>query len=156
MLRIRIVALGKNKEEWVDRAVEHYLKLLKKFASVSFTYIPDIKKSKKTGPNELIKQESRLIKKHLRAGYRVALSDKGRLFNSEEFARFLLRLTEISGGSVDFVIGGIHGLGASILKSCNENLSLSPLTMSHQLIRPILLEQIYRGFSIISGGKYHK
>ena len=156
MFRINIITLGKNKEEWVDSAINHYLKLIKKSADVSIIYIPDIKKLKNLSELELKHKEADLIKKFFKSGYKIALSDKGKKYDSIEFARLLEKLMNQSRGSIDFVIGGIYGLEKTIIKSCDLGLSLSPMTMSHQLIRPVLLEQLYRGFSIISGGKYHK
>jgi 23S rRNA (pseudouridine1915-N3)-methyltransferase len=156
MLRIKIITVGKNKERWVEEAVEHYLRLLKKFASVSIIYIPGIKKPASISDTEIVRREADLIAGKCTSGYKIALSDKGRRLDSRQFAKFLARITRDSGGSVDFIIGGIYGLDDSIVRACNESLSLSNLTMSHQLIRPVLLEQLYRAFSILSGGKYHK
>nr|MBN2277896.1 23S rRNA (pseudouridine(1915)-N(3))-methyltransferase RlmH [candidate division Zixibacteria bacterium] len=156
MLKINIIAVGKNKETWVEEAINHYLKLLARHASVSFIYIPDLKKSRELDNPELPRLEAPLIFKKIKSSCTVALVDKGKTYTSEEFAEYISGLMMTSGGSVDFIIGGIHGLDKSILITCRETLSLSPMTMSHQLIRPVLLEQLYRAFSILSGGKYHK
>jgi 23S rRNA (pseudouridine1915-N3)-methyltransferase len=156
MLKINIIAVGKNKDAWVDDAIRHYEKLLKKFVNLSFDFIPDIKKSPGIGENEIKKLEASKIIKKLRPGYKIALSDKGRKYNSEEFAKYLSKLMQKSGGTVEFIIGGVYGLDESIINECDVVVSLSPMTITHQLVRPILLEQLYRGFSILSGGKYHK
>jgi len=156
MFRINIITLGKNKDNWVEEAVAHYHKLLKKYADVQFDFIPDIKKSKNLSREELIGLEEKVIEKHLKSNYAIALSDKGRRFSSEQFADYLSKMMPQSRGSADFVIGGIYGLSDRFIKSCQSVLSLSPMTMSHQLVRPVLLEQLYRGFSIISGTQYHK
>jgi 23S rRNA (pseudouridine1915-N3)-methyltransferase len=156
MLKINIITLGKSKTEWVNEAIEHYKKLLKKFVHLSFICIPDIKKSHGLSEKEIKKQEAARLNKKFISEYRIALSDKGRQFASEQFAQYLSHLLKNSGGSVDFIIGGIYGLDDSIINDCRDVVSLSPLTMSHQLIRPVLLEQLFRGFSILSGGKYHR
>ncbi len=156
MFRINIIAPGKNKEDWIEEAVNHYLKLLKKFANVSFVYIPDIKKSKNITSAELMRCEAERIERQLKSPCRLALSDNGRKFDSLQFAVYLSELMEKCGGSVDFIIGGIYGIDKSLLESCRAVISLSPMTISHQLIRPVLLEQLYRGFSILSGNDYHK
>jgi 23S rRNA (pseudouridine1915-N3)-methyltransferase len=156
MLKINIIAVGKNKETWVDDAIGHYEKLLKKFVKLSFEYIPDQKKSSSLSENEVKRQEASAISKRLDSGHKIALSDKGRKYNSEEFADYLSKLMQQSGGAVEFIIGGAYGLDSSVINECDDVVSLSPMTMSHQLIRPVLLEQLYRGFSILSGGKYHK
>lgn len=156
MLKIKIITLGKNKETWIDDAIKHYEKLLKKFAKLSFVYIPDIKKARGLSENEIKKQEAISINKKLGPGYKIALSDRGRIYNSEQFSKYLSKLTQNSGGTVEFIIGGVYGLDKSIIDECHDIISLSLLTMSHQLVRPVLLEQLFRGFSILSGGKYHK
>jgi 23S rRNA (pseudouridine1915-N3)-methyltransferase len=155
MFKINILAVGKNKDCWVDESITHYLKLLKKYADLSVIYIPDVRQSKNFSEKELRKAEAVLIENKFASDYRIALSDRGKSLNSFQFAAFLSDIM-IKQGRCDFIIGGIFGLDDSILKQCACTLSFSPMTFSHQLIRPILLEQLYRGFSIISGGKYHK
>ncbi len=156
MLKIKIITIGKNKEVWIDDAMWHYEKLLKKFANLAFVYIPGIKKTRSLSEDEVKKQEASKLMEKLGSGYKVALSDKGRQYDSEEFSKYLSKLMRASGGTIEFVIGGVYGLDKSIIDKCDDIISLSPMTMSHQLIRPVLLEQLYRGFSILSGGKYHK
>lgn len=156
MLRINIIAVGKNKDRWVDDAVSHYLKLLKKHALVSINYIRDTRKTKSITVSDLKRREAEFINRISKADYKIALDVAGKMFDSQRFAKHISKLHTSSGGTIEFIIGGVHGLDASILNGCRESISLSPLTMSHQLIRPVLLEQLYRAFSIISGGKYHK
>jgi len=156
MLKINVIAIGKNKSSWIDEAITHYQKLLRKYARISFIYIPDIKKTKDLKDSELSAFEAALLLKKSKANYKIALSDRGQKYNSEEFAEYLSKLMLKSGGVVDIIIGGIYGLDGSVLEISDNILSLSPMTMSHQLIRPVLLEQLFRGFSILAGGKYHK
>lgn len=155
MFRINIIAVGKNKEYWVDGSIEHYLTLLKKFADVVMIYVPDIKQSSNLSEKELRRAEAIIIQKNFRTEYRIALADMGKPFDSVKFAKYVENLM-LKTGACDFIIGGIYGLDKTIIDSCNDIISLSPLTMSHQLVRPVLLEQLFRAFSIISGGKYHK
>ncbi|SYZ73338.1 Ribosomal RNA large subunit methyltransferase H [Candidatus Zixiibacteriota bacterium] len=155
MFRINIIAIGRNKDAWIELGIDHYLKLLRKSAQVNLAVIPDVKSAGNLSPQELRKAEANSFRKHLKSDFIIALSDRGRLMTSEEFADFLQVLMTRSPGC-DFLIGGIYGLDESILKTSREIISLSPMTMSHRLIRPVLLEQIYRAFSIISGGNYHK
>ena len=156
MFRVNVIALGKNKERWVDEAVAHYLKLLKKYAAVEIVYVPDIKKSKSLSETEIRRQEARLVEGKSKSKYRVALWDKGRPLDSKGFAEYLSHLMLESHGPVDFIIGGACGLDQSLLESCDEVISLSPMTFSHQIIRPVFLEQLYRALSILAGDKYHK
>ena len=156
MFHINIIAVGKNKDQWIDDAIAHYLKLLKKFAVIEINYIPDVKNSKNLSRNELINQERILIEKNLKSEFVIALSDRGRSYDSIQFADLLLQTMQQSRGNADFIIGGAYGLSEQFMKKCRMILSLSPMTMSHQLVRPVLLEQLYRGFSILSGSSYHK
>ena len=156
MLKINIISVGKNKDNWVDEAISHYSKLLKKHAILTFDFIHGKKLSKNLSENELSNLEAELIKPRLKFKYHIALSDAGKSYDSKQFSKWLNTLPNNCLGSCDFIIGGIYGLDKSFLKTCHEIISLSPMTMSHQLIRPVLLEQLYRGFSILSGSKYHK
>jgi len=156
MLKINIIAVGKNKEPWVDDAVEHYLKYLRKFATATMDYIPDKSSGRNESEIEIMRDEAERIKAKIKSSYAIALSDRGKKMDSIQFSKWLSKLMQKSGGGCDLVIGGIYGLHPAFLESCREVISLSPLTMSHQLIRPVLLEQLYRGYSILTGGKYHK
>jgi len=155
MFHINIIAVGKNKEYWVYSPVEHYLTFLQKFADVFMIYVPNIKQSSNLTEKELRRAEAINIQKYLKAEYRIALAHTGKSFDSVKFAKYVENLM-LKTGACDFIIGGIYGLDKAIIESCNDIVSLSPMTMSHQLIRPVLLEQLFRAFSIISGSKYHK
>jgi 23S rRNA (pseudouridine1915-N3)-methyltransferase len=155
MFHINILAIGKNKEQWLDASITHYLTLLKKYAAVEMIYIPDAKNTKNMSAMELKKAEAIIFNKYGKSDDRIALSDRGKIFDSIQFSSFLMQLMQKTNG-VEFLIGGIYGLDDSILKDSKQILSLSPMTFSHQLVRPILLEQLYRGLSIISGSSYHK
>lgn len=155
MLKINIITIGKNKETWVAESIIHFRKMLRKFVDVSIIYIPDKTSRKKLSEKEVMQSEADLILPEIKSNYPVALTDKGSRMDSLEFAQWFNSLMQHE-SAIDFIIGGIYGLDDSIMKTCREKLSLSPMTMSHQLIRPVLLEQIYRAFSILTGGKYHK
>jgi 23S rRNA (pseudouridine1915-N3)-methyltransferase len=156
MLKINIISVGINKESWVEESIAHFLKPLKRYANVSLHIIPDIKNRKNMNKYDLMLLEAEKIDRLSKSDYRIGLTDKGRPFDSLKFAELLNTLKTESRGQIDFIIGGIYGLHPVILDNCRLKLSLSPMTMSHQLIRPVLLEQLYRGFSIIAGTDYHK
>ena len=156
MFKINIIAVGKNKDQWVDDSISHFLKNLKKHAVVSFIFTREIKKTKSIDSPEVLKREAPLILKHIGANPVIALSDRGRRMDSIKFSEYISKMMNSSQGSCDFIIGGAYGIDESILKASRDIISLSPMTMSHQLIRPVLLEQLYRAFSILSGDKYHK
>jgi len=155
MVQIRIIAAGKNKDAWVDESIRQYLTFLKKYAAVSMVYIPEIKGARNLNEAKLRQSEAAAINRRLSRNPLISLSDKGKLYNSLEFAEFIQQFSSRH-SAIDFAIGGAYGLDKSILEASSLILSLSPLTMSHQLIRPVLLEQLFRAFSIIKGGSYHK
>ncbi len=105
---------------------------------------------------EIKLQEAKLIQKYLGGGTTMALTDRGTQYDSPKFAKKIESLLSQCSGEIKFVIGGPYGLDASILKNVNETISLSALTFSHQIVRLILLEQLYRAFSILKGSDYHK
>jgi 23S rRNA (pseudouridine1915-N3)-methyltransferase len=156
VLKVDIVVLGKDKDTWVSSAVAHYRKLLSRYATLELITVPSPRLSASLSPPEIQKAEATAIEKHLPPGYLIGLSDRGKARDSKAFAGHLDTLQTKSRGRVVFVIGGPYGLDKALLKRCHETLSLSPLTFSHQLVRLVLLEQLYRGFSIIHGTDYHK
>lgn len=156
MRKIRIIAVGKDKESWVTDGSTHYRKLLSKFASVEIELTGKAKLPVSAKPDESRKAESRAILSRLGNGTVIALWDRGERMNSEEFANFVDKVTSRQRGVVTFVIGGAHGLDQRILDRADHRISLSALTFSHQVVRLVLLEQLYRGFTILDGSAYHK
>lgn len=156
MLKVNIVAIGRDKDRWVSAGAAHFEKLLQRWCRVEWTVLRPPARSGALSPQEIRRSEAELIRGALGQQYTVALADSGRGFTSEEFARYLEKLQTSSAGHVNFVIGGPYGLDESILDAANECISLSPLTLSHQIVRLVFLEQLYRGFSILHGTDYHK
>jgi 23S rRNA (pseudouridine1915-N3)-methyltransferase len=155
MFHIDILAVGKNKDAWVEGSVVHYSLLLKKYANLNVIYLSDIKNSKNMSEPEIKKAEALIIEKYCQFNYCISLSERGKIYDSIQFGSFLEKLMQKT-GRAEFIIGGIYGLDDSILKRSKNILSLSPMTFSHQLVRPILMEQLFRAFSIIAGSAYHK
>ena len=150
----------KIKESYLRDAIGEYSKRLGRYCTLNIMEIPDEKPPKNISENDEILIKQREGKKLL-AGIPedalvVALAIEGRHYNSVEFAE------KINGFGIDgishivFVIGGSIGLSEEVLKAADELLSFSRMTFPHQLARVMLLEQIYRAFQIMSGGKYHK
>ena len=156
MLKIRILGVGKDKDRWVTDACAHYVKLLSRYAKIDFEYVTAPKTSASLTPDQIKTEEASRLMPRLGRGFSVALNDSGRRVDSRQFAALLEKWQTESGGQLTFVIGGPHGLHADIVKKADLSLSLSPLTFSHQIVRVVLLEQLYRGFSILQGTSYHK
>ena len=156
LLNIRIIAIGKDKNEWLVGGCAHYEKLLTRWCRLSWKILASPKKAASLSPLEIRRLEARLIEKELERGTVIALVDTGDKLDSIAFAQWLEKLPATSPGPMTFVIGGPYGLDEAILKRADRCLSLSPLTFSHQLVRLVLLEQLYRGLSILHGTDYHK
>ena len=153
---INILAIGKTKEEFVNLAEKEYLKRLKPFITVNLTIIPMNKINPKTEINKVKNWEAEKILHRIPEKlYSIALDEKGKSFTSIEFANHINKLLVSQNKPIYFIIGGPYGLSGQVKEYCNEIISLSKMTFTHQMIRIILLEQLYRAMTIIKGKKYH-
>jgi len=141
MLSVTVLCAGNLKEDYLRQAVSEYSKRLSGYCKLKITELKD-----GTPMLPYIKSQA----------YNIALCIEGKELSSPQLAD-LVEKTALSGKSeICFVIGESDGLDESVKKACDFRLSFSPMTFPHQLMRVILLEQIYRSFTIINGGKYHK
>lgn len=159
-MQIKIITVGKLKEKYWREAAEEYLKRLSSFARVEIIEVAEEKIPEMPAPAEIhigLAKEGERILRHLPAGvYAIPLAIQGKMLSSPELAQFFAKLTLEGKSQIALVIGGSHGLSPQVLERGDFSLSFSPLTFPHQLMRVLLLEQLYRAFSIINGGKYHK
>ncbi|MDF2577003.1 MAG: rlmH [Chlamydiales bacterium] len=140
MLHIKILSIGKTKEEWIQRGIELYTTRLKAEITIEWAYL---------------KNEEQLIQACHKERAILALDPAGTLMSSEQFTQNLYKKLEQGGARLSFVIGGESGLPQEI--KANYNLiSLSPLTFTHDMARLLLIEQIYRAVQIEKGSPYHK
>jgi 23S rRNA (pseudouridine1915-N3)-methyltransferase len=159
MLRVTILAVGGLKERfWADAAAE-YKKRLAAYCKLEIVELPEYRLPQNPSAAEIAKcveeEGKKLQEKTPPHSYRVALCIEGGEISSEDLAA---RLTAVAGthSHIVWIIGGSHGLAENIKSQADLRLSMSPMTFPHQLARVMLLEQLYRGFSIAAGGKYHK
>lgn len=159
-MNITIICVGKLKEKYLKDGVDEYLKRLGKYCSIKIIEVDDEKAPEKLSlaDEEIIKKkEAERIKRYIKdSSYIIVLDIMGKSSSSEEFAAFLHKLSINGFSDITFIIGGSIGLSYDILDNANHKLSFSKMTFPHQLMRLILLEQIYRGFKIIKGEPYHK
>lgn len=158
MFSVTILAVGKLKEPWLREGLAEYQKRLSAYCDFSVIEIPEYRLPDQPSPAQIqrgLEEEGRAILE--KAGNRplAALCIEGKALSSPDFARFLGERQQ-AGGSLAFVIGGSFGLSDEVKQRAAARLSVSPMTFPHQLFRVMLAEQLYRGFSILSGGKYHK
>ncbi|MBA1392620.1 23S rRNA (pseudouridine(1915)-N(3))-methyltransferase RlmH [Lactobacillus sp. XV13L] len=159
-MNIKIVCVGKLKEKYFKDAIAEYQKRLGRFAKVELVQVPDEKAPEKfsVAEQEQVKEVEgqRILAKIRDKEYVFVTAIKGKERSSEEFARELKDLATYGHSDVTFVIGGSLGTSPAVNKRANSLLSFGKLTMPHQLMRVVLIEQIYRGFMINSGSPYHK
>ena len=159
-MKITVVAVGKIKEKFFADAVSEYRKRLGRYCKLEILQVAD-EKTPDGGSEALEKQikdrEGERILSHIRDGeYVFALAIEGKMMSSEEMAQKMERLGVEGRSQVVFVIGGSLGLSEAVLRRADEHLSFSKMTFPHQLMRVILLEQIYRSYRIMTGEPYHK
>lgn len=155
MLNITILTLGKLKESYWRDAEQEYLKRLSPYAKINIIEIKEEPFRDGDDRDKIKLLEAEKIKKHLpEGGVVIALHEKGKEYDSPQFAKFLESNTT-RGEHLVFIVGGPLGLHPNMLSLAQYKVSLSQLTFPHQMVRTILLEQIYRGVTIMKGKQYH-
>ena len=155
-MKIKIIIVGKTKSDYLRAGESDYLGRLKRDCQIEFV---EIKEEPIKGDNEkkVVEIEGeRIIEKLDSDFFNIALDKKGKQFSSEDFAKLIEEKKDFAGAKICFIIGGPLGLDEEVLEKVNLILSFSQMTFTHELIRLILLEQIYRALEILRGSKYHK
>jgi 23S rRNA (pseudouridine1915-N3)-methyltransferase len=156
MQKITLITLGNKMPDWVDQAVQEFSKRLQESALFHLIEIPLLRRGKSTDLSRIQEKELQLMKSAIPNGCRlIALDVCGETFTSEQLA---LKLEKIQHHSCHlcFLIGGPEGMLPELLNQCDERWSLSKLTLPHALARIVLIEAIYRAYSIIHHHPYHK
>lgn len=159
-MKIKIIAVGKIKENYLKEGINEYLVRLSPYAKAEIVEVSDSKV--KDNPNEsdilkVINEEGERILSKIKSGeYVINLDLNKKEFDSIEFSKFIESKLVEGGSSITFVIGGSYGLSQKVKDRANYSISLSKMTFLHQMTRLILLEQIYRSFKIINNETYHK
>jgi len=153
MIRIRLLWVGKAQERYVESGVEHFLRKLRPYAKVE---CETLKPAKSGRPEQRRAQETEVLLARLEPTQRtVLLDERGKRRSSENLARWLEQETAQGASRWTFVVGGAYGVERDWLPDTVQTLRLSDLTMNHQLVRLVLLEQLYRAFTIQRGEPYH-
>ena len=159
-MNVKILCVGKIKEKFYRDAISEYSKRLSKYCTLEVVEVADEKTSENSSDVEiaLIKdKEGERILKHIKdKDFVIALAILGKQMDSVAFSKYIENLTITGNSSIVFVIGGSLGLSDSVLSRSNFKISFSEMTFPHQLMRVILLEQIYRGMRIMNNEPYHK
>jgi 23S rRNA (pseudouridine1915-N3)-methyltransferase len=154
-MRITLIESGKTRDSFIREGVEQFRKRVVRYVPFKIETIPDLKNTRNMTMGEVKDQEGNLLLKRIRTGdYMVLLDERGDQHDSISFAEYLNSL-EGKVNHVLFVIGGAYGFSDKVYDRADASLSLSNLTFSHQLVRVIFMEQLYRAFTILKGEPYH-
>lgn len=155
-MKVTLLTLGHKMPTWVDAAVSEFAKRLQEFCQLTCIEIPLLRRTKSSDLARILDKEATLVLDALPPhAYYIALDRGGEDFDSEQLAQKLEKL-QLTNAHLCFIIGGPEGLSSTVLKRCHARWSLSKLTFPHTLARIVLLEAIYRAWSILKNHPYHK
>jgi len=159
-MKITVIAVGKIKEKFFEDAIGEYSKRLSRYCKLEILQVPDEKtpdNASETVETQIKEKEGeRILSKIPEGAYVIALAIEGKMLDSEELAEKINTLGITGTSQIVFIIGGSLGLSRQVLERADYKLSFSRMTFPHQLMRVVLLEQVYRGYRIITGAPYHK
>ncbi len=148
--------IGKTHPAYLEEGTSIFEKRLKRYFPFSIETIPDIRKGGKLPPKQLKEREGEAVLARLSPqDYLILLDENGKTYTSNRFSKVLERLLQRSNRRLIFLIGGAYGVSDALFERADEQLALSKMTFSHQMIRLFLLEQLYRGMSILHNEPYH-
>ena len=155
-MKITLLTVGKTDKDWVKQGLDIYVSRLKHYIPFVMTEIPELKNVSSLSTEQIKTKEGELILKNVKPNDDVILLDeRGKQYSSVELAKVLQDKISYIGKDITFVIGGAYGFSQEVYSRANSKISLSKMTFSHQMVRAIVAEQIYRAFTIIRGEPYH-
>jgi 23S rRNA (pseudouridine1915-N3)-methyltransferase len=155
-MKLTILFTGKTNFDFIEKGVTMYADRIKRYTAFDLKYTKDIKTGKNIPVNVYKNKETEQILKYIKANDTLVLLDeKGKMFSSLNFAEFLNHKIEIATKHLIFLIGGAYGFSDEIYARADEKISLSKMTFSHQPVRLLFAEQLYRAYTIIKGEPYH-
>lgn len=154
-MNIEVIFIGKNKKKYLEEACSEFIKRFPKYASVKISYLKAAENLE--SPALIKKKEGTEILQHLHKNdYLILLDERGKSYRSIDFAQYIQKISETySSAKICFLVGGAYGFSKEVYDRAQAKISLSDMTMSHQLVRLIFLEQLYRAFTILKGEAYH-
>lgn len=156
-MKIKVIVVGKTKENFLNLGEEEYRRRLKRYLNLEWIIVRPEKISARSNEAKVKAIEGQRITEKIEAGEWIIVLDRnGQAISSEQLADFFLKQMQTGMKCTTFIIGGTLGLSEDLFQMAKVKLSLSPMTFTHEMTRLILLEQIYRAFTIIKGEKYHK
>lgn len=155
-MRITLLTVGKTDRDWVKQGMDIYTARLRHYIPFGIIEIPELKNVSSLSREQIKQREGELILKNIRPDNDVILLDEhGREYTSVQWAEVIEKKISLSGKDIIFVIGGAYGFSEAVYGRSNGMMSLSRMTFSHQMVRAIFTEQLYRAFTIMRGEPYH-
>ena len=155
-MKILFLVIGKTDETYLENGIGKYIKRLEHYIPFEMKVIPDIKNRKTLTEDQQKKAEGDLILSQISSGDDMVLLDEnGKTFSSVNFSQWIEKRMNIGNKRIVFVVGGPYGFSKEVYSNAKFKISLSEMTFSHQMIRLIFVEQLYRAFTIIKGEPYH-
>jgi 23S rRNA (pseudouridine1915-N3)-methyltransferase len=156
IMKISLLVVGKTNQDFVKKGCEEFYNRLKHYISFDVEIIPDIKNTRNFSFDQMKEKEGELIIKYFQPNdYVILLDEHGKEFTSLEFAGYIEKKAHAISKRLVFVIGGPFGFSRKVYDAAHEQISLSRMTFSHQLIRLIFIEQLYRAMTILGNEPYH-
>ena len=155
-VKVKFICIGKTGKSFLEEGENEYLKRLKHYIPVERIEIPDLKNAKKLTFDQIKDQEGKEILSKIQAGdHLILLDERGDFFSSVQFSNFLQQKFNSGGKAIAFVVGGAYGFSDEVYTAASGKISLSKMTFSHQMVRMIFFEQLYRAMTILKGEPYH-
>ena len=155
-MKFALLVVGRTVEKHYITAINYYVERIKHYTPFDMEVIPELKNTKSLSMEQPKEKEGELILKALQPGDVVVLLDEhGKEFRSIEFAEWAEKKMHTVNKRLVFIIGGPYGFSKDVYAAAQEKISLSKMTFSHQMIRLIFVEQLYRAMNILAGGPYH-
>lgn len=152
-MKLRVLWTGKTREEWVRTGIDEYAGRIRRYLPLE---LAEAREEKGGDPELMRRMESERLSKLIPQASRLVLMDeRGDEMTSPQFASFIGRTRDEGVGELVFAVGGAYGFGDELRRRAHRSISLSRMTFTHQMVRVFLLEQIYRGFTILNGEPYH-
>lgn len=155
-MKMTLMTVGKTDVKWVREGLDLYISRLSHYIPFNLVEIPELKNVSALSQDQIRQREGELILKGVKpADELILLDEHGREYRSLEWASFIQDKMARGGRDLVFVVGGAYGFSADVYSRANGKISLSKMTFSHQMVRTIFAEQLYRAFTIIKGEPYH-
>lgn len=155
-MKITLLTVGKTDKDWVKQGMDIYVSRLKHYIPFAVVEIPELKNVSALTKDQIKTREGELILKNIKpTDDLILLDERGKQYTSVELAKVIQDKISYVGKDMVYVIGGAYGFSEAVYQRANSKISLSKMTFSHQMVRAIFVEQIYRAFTIMKGEPYH-